>query len=382
MSSAPPFRDSTASVLLDALRAGAAFMVVLGHWRSALFVDFAEVHSHRSLLAPVYLLSGAAQEAVLLFFALSGYLIAGSILEAWRRGAWSWRKYWTHRLVRLWIVLLPALLAGALWDRWGIHLGAAPALYAGDDAHGLTRNVATALSWRGLLGNAAFLQTILVPPFGSNVALWSLASEFWYYALFPLLVCIARAFMRPAAQTLACAAALGAVVFLLRDNAFVLPLFPVWLMGALLHALPRKVTTARERAGATAAFALLLLFTPLIRPTYLIGNLKVGDLTFGAGTAAYLWILLGASRPARPSWPNRLARWSAGFSYTLYAVHTPPLIFAAAFLVHDSRWMPDGTKALIATGLLILIIAYAWLLGLVTEARTDQVRTRVERLIS
>ena len=35
-------------------------------------------------------------------------------------------------------------------------------------------------------GNALFLQTILVPVLGTNGPLWSLAYEFWYYAVFPL----------------------------------------------------------------------------------------------------------------------------------------------------------------------------------------------------
>ena len=36
-------------------------------------------------------------------------------------------------------------------------------------------------------GNLVFLQTILVPTYGTNALLWSLANEFWYYMLFPLL---------------------------------------------------------------------------------------------------------------------------------------------------------------------------------------------------
>ena len=36
------------------------------------------------------------------------------------------------------------------------------------------------------MGNLFFLQTIFVPPFGSNAPLWSLSFEFWYYLLFPL----------------------------------------------------------------------------------------------------------------------------------------------------------------------------------------------------
>jgi peptidoglycan/LPS O-acetylase OafA/YrhL len=38
-----------------------------------------------------------------------------------------------------------------------------------------------------LLGNLVFLQAILVPTWGSNGPLWSLAFEFWFYIWFPTL---------------------------------------------------------------------------------------------------------------------------------------------------------------------------------------------------
>ena len=42
-----------------------------------------------------------------------------------------------------------------------------------------------------LLGNAAFLQEIVVPTYGSNAPLWSLSYEFWYYFLYPVLIAFA-----------------------------------------------------------------------------------------------------------------------------------------------------------------------------------------------
>ena len=83
-----------------------------------------------------------------------------------------------HRFLRLEIVLFPALLVGLLWDAAGIHLLHASALYSGG-WHLLVRGDPIDLSWRTLLGNAAFVQDILVPTFGTNAALWSLSYEFW-----------------------------------------------------------------------------------------------------------------------------------------------------------------------------------------------------------
>src|SRR5580658_7990721 len=115
------FSDTTASVLLDAIRGIAATLVLLEHWRNAFFVDLPQVPSHRMLLAGVYLLCAAGHQAVIIFFVLSGYLISGSILRAFRRNEWTWKQYLTHRLVRLWIVLLPALVLGACWDHLGLY---------------------------------------------------------------------------------------------------------------------------------------------------------------------------------------------------------------------------------------------------------------------
>jgi peptidoglycan/LPS O-acetylase OafA/YrhL len=99
------FSETTASVLLDGIRGIAAILVLLNHWRNAFFIDFDHVHSHRALLRPLYILSGAGHQAVVIFFVLSGYLISGSVLRSFQRMEWSWAQYTTHRLVRLWIVL-------------------------------------------------------------------------------------------------------------------------------------------------------------------------------------------------------------------------------------------------------------------------------------
>ena len=56
-----------------------------------------------------YGISNLGHQAVIIFFALSGYLVGGSVINAIRRSEWSWVRYLTQRLVRLWLVLLPAL---------------------------------------------------------------------------------------------------------------------------------------------------------------------------------------------------------------------------------------------------------------------------------
>ncbi len=46
----PAFKDTTASVLLDLLRGLAALLVLLGHWRNLLFMDYPQLTAHKALL--------------------------------------------------------------------------------------------------------------------------------------------------------------------------------------------------------------------------------------------------------------------------------------------------------------------------------------------
>ena len=178
--------------LLDFCRGLAALAVVTGHARLFALATYSSGTAKSLWLAPLYLLTGLGRQAVVIFFVLSGFLIGRNVLNAFSNGEWSWRAYAAHRLARLWAVLLPALVLTALLDM----------------ARGEWPDLLVAL------GNAAFLQTIAVPVFGSNAPLWSLAYEFWYYAMFPLFVfLIAGTGSRPG--RIAAALAFVAILFTL-----------------------------------------------------------------------------------------------------------------------------------------------------------------------
>ncbi len=178
-------RDS----LLDLVRGVSALLVMLGHLRAFLFVDYGEVAGSGRLTKAFYFATGLGHQAVMVFFVLSGYLVGGSVIAGLRKGSFRWGGYAAARLVRLWMVLLPALLLTLGADLAGRHVNAAA--YAG----GLNSQfmsgptVAEPASLDGLtfLGNLGFVQTIAVPVYGSNGPLWMLANMFWYYVLFPLL---------------------------------------------------------------------------------------------------------------------------------------------------------------------------------------------------
>ncbi len=363
--STPRLAAPSASVSLDWLRGLAAILVLVDHWRNLFFVNFHEVGAHRFSFAIPYTLTAAGHEAVVVFFVLSGFLIGGTIHRAFERGEWRWTPYLTHRLVRLWIVLVPGLLLCLLWDQVHVVFAASRVLPPSD-----TAQTDSAIAF---VGNLFFLQGIAVRAFGSDGPLWSLANEFWYYILYPLALIAILPSTRPRARLIA--AALVAILCLgLRTT--VLPLFPLWLFGAALFALPRLHLSNRWRWVAVAAYTLIVFCC-----TYLQGILGiVSDYILGVATATLIWILLCASQTAPTATGyERLARRLAGFSYTLYVVHFPFLMLIAALVVGNRRWQPTLVHIAAGLGILAVTVVYAYAVASLTEFHTVPVRRWVEQ---
>lgn len=176
-------------VWFDLIRAISAFAVVAGHLRAALIVNFSEVRTPDLIHRVFYFATGLGHEAVIVFFVLSGFFVGGSILN--RHRPFDTIRYTVTRLSRLWVVLVPALAATAVIDHF---LRAAdPGIVSGvayfDWNSGPPPDASYSATLSTFFGNLLFLQTIYVPVFGTNSPLWSLANEFWYYALFPIAYC-------------------------------------------------------------------------------------------------------------------------------------------------------------------------------------------------
>jgi peptidoglycan/LPS O-acetylase OafA/YrhL len=370
----PRFVDTQASVFLDLLRGLAALLVLGEHWRNLLFVDYRQLPAHGKVFLLPYLLTAAGHQAVIIFFVLSGYLIGGSIFRSLRGNSWSWRVYMTHRLVRLWLVLLPGLLLGLLWDETGMALHRAPLLYGGINLNHMTMHpVGSVLSIKIFLGNLFFVQGWLVPLFGSDNALWSLPFEFWYYVLFPLGVLAVVRSSKNAMRIVyfALLVALAAVM-----NRGILVYMPVWLLGAALVGVPAP------RIGNRLRWAAAFLYVPLV---FFFGVAKqipptIADYALGVATFGLVWLLLSARSPVQPSarWV-RASRALSRFSFTLYVVHTPFLFLLVSFGPHDARWLPTAPHVLAALAMLAATLAYAYAVAWATEFRTDKVRGFVER---
>lgn len=349
------------SHILDATRAIAAGLVVLFHSKINTFGDVPLSPLYQWL----YALANCGSPAVFWFFIISGYLVGGAVLaEVAQTGSIDFKRYLISRMTRLYIVLIPALALGALLDgariaAWGLNV------HAGFET-------ATSLSVTTLLGNLLFLQTILVQPFGSNWALWSLANEFWYYLMFPLLLAPLM-FKRSLSQRAALFTIGAAVVlFIGAHNVSTIWLFTLWLMGAAVRFL--KVRPIKSRILAWGIAALTLLAFPYLHdhfgalPTQLVG------VTFAIAVMQTRGQPLMAGETL-----IAICKRLSGFSFSLYLIHLPLLAFILTAADRSSDPFLNISPAtligpVVIAGLVCASYTVAFIFSLATERYTDDAR--------
>jgi peptidoglycan/LPS O-acetylase OafA/YrhL len=340
-------------------------------------VDYGAIARHNPLTAAAYLVASLGNQAVIVFFVLSGYLVGGSVLRSVQTGSWSWRAYVLARMSRLYVVLLPALLLGGALDWLGMRVAGTEAVYTGNSGmHALTINVHNTLTWPVLVANGLFLQTIKlpglgnhpVPTFGSNGALWSLSYEFWYYLAFPVLVLLLGKSRSWQMRAISCLCLLAWGWFVGWSIAL---LGLTWLMGALITFLPAFPARGSWTRRLAIALALAFFGAGLVL-SKLLDSLS-GDLVLGLAVTAMIWVTLKCATAPLPAFYVHAARRAAHSSYTLYLVHLPLLIFLKATL-HLPRAYPGWHVYLVAAGVLAAILSYAQLVYEAFEKNTDRVR--------
>jgi peptidoglycan/LPS O-acetylase OafA/YrhL len=299
------------SIYLNALRFGAAMIVLLSHFAYSRFSDGAWIWVRELNLG---------SDAVVVFFVLSGLVIA---LTADTKDR-ELRDFAVARSSRILSVALPALIIGWGLDRIGSDL--APAQYQQPYFNPLPL-------WETLLRGVSFSNEWngTAIRLGSNGPFWSLSYEVAYYAMFGIawyLTGVRRVML------------LCAVAILVGPN--IMLLMPAWLMGVWLYhrlktAAAARVATAIVLTGVPIAIYILALRfeVPDILRTHLQPSFPNHDLRF---SDEYLWnALLGLlvtfhligmatlSREWTAARPARLITWCAGASFSIYLVHYPVL---------------------------------------------------------
>jgi peptidoglycan/LPS O-acetylase OafA/YrhL len=222
--------------------------------------------------------------------------------------------------------------------------------------------------------------TVLVPVLGSGAALWSLSNEFWYYILFPCMVLvIAR--RRNSLRTLAYLGLLVAIFLLLSRT--IAEYMSIWLLGvAVVRAPSIRLSQPVVPVMCTAAFIVFVAVTSVERTMFNVISLG-GDCAIGAAFAVLLYCVRCRDAAEGPQAAAAIGsrRWArlAGFSYTLYLFHQPPLAFAGAWLTYryHALWQPTGAHVAYTFAIAALVVFYAYLGSRLTEARTDELRDAI-----
>lgn len=323
--------DQAESLYLDLLRALAAFFVVLDHAPFLFDLPHTPIWGH---------------QAVIVFFVLSGYVIAHVADTREPTG----HAFMVARFARLWSVLVPAMLLTIACDAIGRTWGTDPRAYAEAPINLPLIRVGAVL---------LFLSEtwVSIQPL-SNGVVWSLCAEFWYYVLFA-----AWTFLPPGrTQRLALAAAA------LLAGFKALLLLPIWLLGVTLQRWQAPRRLGKPAASAAFLTGLAALAWVLHGRTYddpidwtraLIGAGPMRllaqarmfwlDWLVGIAVAVHLFgaRLVARHLPLQPLAP--VIRWCAGISFAAYLFHMPLLHLCAAFLPRTQGWTAIGlTLAAIA----------------------------------
>ncbi|WP_167395074.1 acyltransferase family protein [Variovorax boronicumulans] len=336
---------------LDFLRFTAALMVVFSHVRGFLFLDYGALDpsSRNFVTAAFFAFTRLGHEAVIVFFVLSGYLVGGKAVERIAKGNFQPSDYAIDRIARLWVPLVPALLLSAA-------LGAR--------SEGV-------LTW---IGNLLGLQGVLVPMFGGNGPLWSLAYEIWFYVL---AYAIGRQAIR---KTLDVPALLIFVAVALVFTTLEVHYLACWLIGAAFFVRPHRLSpmiglaTAAVLAGV-AVVGLQMTAAGVMAATGASNGLRAAfEILLAIGTSVGCNSLVALK-------PTRIATMSvplAAFSYTLYLTHYPLLL-----ALKESGWQRIASLDARAFGMygaaVALCLVIAWAIYWPFERNTGHIRNFIKR---
>ena len=362
------------SVHLDLIRGISALAVLLYHLRGLYFVDYPFLASKSLPSIVLYAVTGYGHQAVMVFFVLSGYFIGTSVMDSVGQREWSWRTYLASRLTRLQLVLFPALVLGAFWDRIGMRIPQAAPLYYGALYKFYVPSVALRSTVPVFFGNFFFLQSIVSPVFGSNGPLWSLSYEFWYYIVFPALFLATAAWLGFRMRILYAAIALILMWFI---GPQICLYFLIWLAGALVGRLARVARFKRAIPALTFSAGFVFVGALAWCRTQRVFPALLADYAVAFCFALWLFtLLLGSRQDASPAYAHG-AKKLAGFSYTLYLTHFPALLLLRGLLDPQGNWQPDPRHLLYGLAIALLMLAYAYGVAELTEARTASVRRRL-----
>lgn len=336
---------------LESLRGFAAIYVMLSHLSSNY------LHLQKSWLGQPFRF---AQEGVLLFFLLSGFVIYYSWHEF--AGTKDFGTFFYKRFRRIYPIFVLSLILA-----YGVScLG-----------HGLpSPNIP------GLLGNLLMVQGFdtdpgwKVVPYMDNGPLWSLSYEWWFYMMFYPLYCFAPAgWQKGIVFLLALVGLAGEVV---APNIFfhILASFPIWWCGVEFarEYVAERTFTLRRQGGTIAMLALVGLAYGLVTWGWTHNGGKLGVLDYPLVKLRHYLVALALvllffawKKTAFAGFDYTLGPFKvfAGISYALYVFHFPIICHLELFSAPSLLWLNVVAK-------ITLVLALAYLAEEVWQKRMNR----------
>lgn len=299
--------DGGMSLVLDGLRLGAALVVLLWHAQDMWFP---------SLAHDPEMPGNAAHTAVVVFFVLSGFVIAFTTSTKHHALA----DYLEARLGRLASMVVPALLLTAVVEL---------VVRANGNAELMDTYVRGTFGPRYLIAGT-FINELwffsAAPP--ANIPLWSLSFEFWYYLIFGLWFCTGRSWKSWLLALGACVIAGPKIVLMM----------PIWLMGCAAYWLPRpRLWRGASWIGAALAMAAAAWVAsaappwplPIGHAPFFFANQFVTDWAVGIFVALGIWLVPALPTQGQRRIPSvlvRRVRAVADLTFPIYVMHFPLLV--------------------------------------------------------
>jgi len=355
-----------------------AVLVAMNHLRSLVFKDFRDISSNNLFIKAFYFLTSLGHEAVIVFFVLSGYLITSSVINQINKNKFSVKEYFIKRAARLYSVLFIALLFTSLFDFTGNFFDKTGIYHNSTAFATLNFSVMDREDFSHFITSFFMLQTIILPPLGSNAALWSLSYEFWYYVLFPFCcVLVFPLFKKQFNFSLSITALVVLILTAIIITRNISTYYIIWLVGLMPLFLNLK-----SRILKYVLFVIIGLYLVVGQKQIITVSPWLSDFSFAILFAT--WIA-SFNNEKKENYFYKFNERLAGFSYSLYLLHFPFMLLLLTLLFNYQgigfKMVPSGISFLLFFLILISSILFSAFIAHFTEHKTNRVRAFFNRML-